>query len=73
MGFFMIPCCCICGKSAKIWNDANWRWQDFCPEHGKIIEEKYGELTQYCVYTKDGNIRISQKEKDGRKEDLARI
>lgn len=44
MGRFMIPCCCICGKSPKEWHNLEWEknggLQDFCPKHAnsKMIE-----------------------------------
>ncbi len=41
----MIPCCCICGSKANGFHDSNWRKQDFCPKHGKLV----GKLEQYCV------------------------
>jgi len=35
MGRFMIPCCCVCGKKAKSWNDSEWKKHDFCPKHNR--------------------------------------
>lgn len=45
MGNFMIPVCCVCGRSAKIWNDNDWYnsggRQDFCPSHASDRMEEY--------------------------------
>lgn len=50
MGRFMIPCCCICGKAPKTWNNTKWNnqggLQDFCPNHVKLINK---ELKEYIV------------------------
>ncbi len=52
MGRFMIPCCCICGKSPKKWNDDKWHklggLQDFCPEHSdKRLKQYVNEQFEY--------------------------
>jgi hypothetical protein len=45
MGRFLIPCCCICGKSPMEWNNKKWHddggLQDFCPEHSDKELEPY--------------------------------
>ena len=43
----MIPCCCVCGKSAKAWNDEWTGLQDFCGKHMMLIERNNGELKEY--------------------------
>ena len=53
MGNFMIPACCICGNSSPVWHDKEWEdkggLQDFCPEHSKLLREKYGEFVSYLA------------------------
>ena len=53
MGNFMIPTCCICGKSSRKWHDAEWEnsggLQDFCPEHAIAIQKKYGDFTEHLA------------------------
>lgn len=45
MGRFMIPCCCVCGKAPKKWNDKEWYekggLQDFCSDHAKKEMKQY--------------------------------
>lgn len=51
MGNFMIPCCCVCGKSPEKWHDSQWETdgglQDFCPFHVKNI--KKDKLIEYLA------------------------
>jgi hypothetical protein len=44
MGRFMLPCCCICGRTSRAWPT-----QDFCPEHQKKLERQHGNLEQYLI------------------------
>ena len=45
MGRFMIPCCCICGKSPMQWHEPTWEagggLQDFCPDHATDALEEF--------------------------------
>ena len=52
MGRFLIPCCCVCGKSPMKWHDEEWEnnggLQDFCPKHAdrkmiQYINEQFQE------------------------------
>jgi hypothetical protein len=53
MGRFMIPVCCVCGKSPETWHDHEWEddggLQDFCPEHASLIQQEYGEFEEYLA------------------------
>lgn len=53
MGRFMIPVCCVCGKSPIDWNNRDWYdtggLQDFCPTHAQEIESNFGPLKEYLV------------------------
>jgi len=53
MGNFMIPVCCVCGKSSPVWHDSKWENdggpQDFCPEHANTLVQKYGDFIECIV------------------------
>jgi hypothetical protein len=53
MGNFMIPVCCVCGKSSPKWHDSKWEddggLQDFCPEHANLIRKQCGDFIEYIV------------------------
>lgn len=39
----MIPVCCICGKCADSYDDSDWKYQEFCPEHA----EQFDSISTY--------------------------
>ncbi len=54
----MIPCCCICGKAAKAFNDPEWEQNDFCPDCIKQLKEM---LIQLHWQYKDGHTELIEQ------------
>ena len=54
----MIPCCCLCGRKAKRFDDPEWKRNDFCPKHeGQLNKlERYGNM----INKKSGVIYINK-------------
>ena len=47
----MIPCCCLCGRKAKRFDDPEWKRNDFCPGHDKQVGKLkiYGNMVKQPI------------------------